>query len=46
MTPNERFNLDGIFNFSNVTDFHGIITETAPSNAIMTLLKQYDVNLI
>lgn len=46
MAPNERFNLDGIFNFSNITDFNGIITETAPSNTIMTLLEQYDVNLI
>ncbi|WP_416825251.1 DeoR/GlpR family DNA-binding transcription regulator [Ectobacillus polymachus] len=46
MAPNERFNLYGIFNFSNIADFHGIITETAPKDAIMTLLKQYDVNLI
>ncbi len=46
MAPNERFNLDGIFNFSNITDFHSIITETTPNNTIMTLLKQYDVNLI
>ncbi|MDF2503548.1 DeoR/GlpR family DNA-binding transcription regulator [Clostridium sp.] len=46
MAPNERFNLDGIFNFSNITDFHSIITETAPNNTIMTLLEQYDVNLI
>ena len=46
MAPNERFNLDGIFNFSNITDFNSIITEAAPSNTIMTLLEQYDVNLI
>lgn len=46
MAPNERFNLDGIFNFSNISDFHSIITETLPSDAIMTLLKQYDVNLV
>jgi DeoR family glycerol-3-phosphate regulon repressor len=46
MAPNERFSIDGIFNFSNITDFHSIITETAPNNTIMTLLEQYDVNLI
>ncbi|AJA46670.1 glycerol-3-phosphate regulon repressor [Clostridium pasteurianum DSM 525 = ATCC 6013] len=46
MAPNERFNLDGIFNFSNITDFHSIITETEPNNTIMTLLEQYDINLI
>ena len=46
MAPNERFNLDGIFNFSNIADFHSIITETTPNNTIMTLLEQYDVNLI
>lgn len=46
MAPNERFNLDGIFNFSNICDFHSIITETAPNNAILNLIEQYDVNLI
>lgn len=46
MATNERFSLDGIFNFSNVTDFHSIITEALPNTAITTLLKQYDVNLI
>lgn len=46
MAPNERFNLDGIFNFSNITDFHSIITETSPSNTIMALLEQYNVTLI
>jgi DeoR/GlpR family transcriptional regulator of sugar metabolism len=46
MAPNERFNLDGIFNFSNIIDFHSIITEDLPSNPIVTLLKQYNINLI
>lgn len=46
MAPNERFNLYGIFNFSNITDFQSVITETSPNNTIMTLLEQYDVNLI
>lgn len=46
MAPNERFNLDGIFNFSNIADFHSIITEDFPSNATVTLLEQYNVNLI
>lgn len=46
LAPNERFNLDGIFNFSNITDFYGIITEAKPNNTILTLLEQYDINLI
>lgn len=46
IATNERFNLDGIFNFSSISDFHSIITETKPNNAIMTLLEQYDINLI
>ncbi|SMC19904.1 transcriptional regulator, DeoR family [Clostridium acidisoli DSM 12555] len=46
IAPNEKFNLDGIFNFSNISDFNSIITETAPNNSIMTLLEQYNVDLI
>lgn len=46
MAPNERFNLDGIFNFSIISDFHSIITEATPNNTITNLLEQYDVNLI
>lgn len=46
LAPNERFNLYGIFNFSNLTDFHSIITETTPNNAILSLLEQYDLDLI
>lgn len=46
LAPNERFDLDGIFNFSNISDFNTIITEANPGNAIMTLLEQYDINLI
>lgn len=46
LAPNERFNLDGIYNFSNISDFHGIITEAEPNDAILNLLHQYDVNLI
>lgn len=43
---NEGFNLDGIFIFSQITDFNNIITEVLPSNTIMRLLKEYNVNLI
>jgi len=43
---NERFNLDGIFKFSTITDCNSIITEASPSKTIMTFLEQYDVNLI
>ncbi|PJI08593.1 MULTISPECIES: DeoR/GlpR family DNA-binding transcription regulator [Clostridium] len=46
MSPNEKFSMDGIFNFSNISDFNNIITEAAPNNTIMTLLKEYDINLI
>lgn len=45
MAPNERFNLDGIFNFSNIEDFNCIITEAMPNDTIMTLIEQYDVTL-
>lgn len=43
---NERFTLDGIYNFSNISDFQGIITETKPNAAIIALLEQYDVKII
>lgn len=46
MSPNEKFIIDGIFNFSNISDFNNIITEAVPNNTIMTLLKEYGVNLI
>lgn len=46
MALNERFHLDGIFKFANITDCNSIITEVSPSKTIMTLLEQYDVNLI
>lgn len=46
MATNERFNLDGIFNFSDISDFHSIITEAKPNNTIEALLQQYDINLI
>ena len=46
LATNERFNLDGIFNFSNISDFHSIITEGKPTSTIETLLEQYDINLI
>lgn len=43
---NERFNQDGIFNFSNISDFLGIITEDKPSDTVTALLEKYDINLI
>lgn len=46
LAPNERFNLDGIFKFSTITDCNSIITEAPPSKTIMTLLEQYDVQLL
>ena len=46
MALNERFNIDGIFKFSNITDFNSIITEVSPSKTTINLLEQYDINLI
>ncbi|QAA32416.1 DeoR/GlpR family DNA-binding transcription regulator [Clostridium manihotivorum] len=46
IAPNERFNIDGVYNFSNLSDFHGIITENEPNDTILTLVNQYDVRLI
>ncbi|MGV8979891.1 DeoR/GlpR family DNA-binding transcription regulator [Clostridium sp.] len=46
MALNERFNMDGIFNFSNIMDFNSIITESPPNKTIISVLQQYDINLI
>ncbi|BCN31828.1 DeoR/GlpR family DNA-binding transcription regulator [Anaeromicropila herbilytica] len=46
LASNERFSLDSIYNFANISDFHGIITESKPNDAILTLLNQYDIKLI
>jgi len=46
MALNEKFNLDGIFKFSTITDCNSIITEVPPSRTIMTLLEQYNVKLL
>jgi len=46
MALNERFSIDGIYKFSNIIDFNNVITEVKPSENIITLLEQYDVNLI
>lgn len=46
MALNERFSIDGIYKFSNITDFNSIITEVSPSKTILILLEQYDINLI
>ena len=46
MALNERFSIDGIFNFCNITDFDSVITEVSPSEDITTLLEQYNINLI
>lgn len=46
MALNEKFNVDGIFKFSNITDFNSIITEVSPGKIIINLLEQYDTNLI
>ncbi|MBK5242438.1 DeoR/GlpR family DNA-binding transcription regulator [Clostridium sp.] len=46
MALNKKFNMDGIFNFSNIMDFNGIITESPPNKTIISVLQQYDINLI
>lgn len=43
---NERFNLDGTFNYGKITDFASIITESTPDSSILAKLEKYDVNLI
>jgi DeoR/GlpR family transcriptional regulator of sugar metabolism len=43
---NEKFETNGSFNFSNIADFHSIITETLPNKSIINILEEYDVNLI
>ena len=46
MALNERFSMDGIFNFSNIMEFNSIITEVSPNKTIISILQQYDINLI
>lgn len=46
MSTNKRFNQDGIFYFSNISDFDSIITESEPSSAAITQLKERNINLI
>lgn len=43
---NEKFEAQGTFTFSNLTDFHGIITETLPTTSVMNLLEAYDIPLL
>ena len=46
MALNERFSMDGIFNFSNIMDFNSLITDVLPNKTIISLLQQYDIKLI
>lgn len=46
MALNERFNIDGIFNFSNIKHFNNIIIESLPNTSVINLLKEYGVNII
>lgn len=43
---NEKFKINGSFNFSNIVDFNSIITEALPSKSILNILEDYSVNLI
>lgn len=43
---NEKFEINGSFPFANAIDFNSIITESSPDKSIITLLKEYYVNLI
>lgn len=43
---NEKFEVNGSFPFANAIDFNSIITEASPDKSIITLLKEYYVNLI
>ena len=44
--PSIYFKQDGLFNFANLTDFKGIITEIKPDDKIMSALDQYGIELI
>ena len=39
---NEKFATNGIYNFADIMDFHGIITEALPSPAIKRILEEYN----
>lgn len=43
---NEKFEMNGSFNFSNIVDFHSVITEGLPSKSILNILENYSINLI
>lgn len=43
---NEKFEINGSFPFANAIDFNSIITEALPDKSIITLIKEYYVNLI
>ena len=43
---NEKFETNCSFNFANIVDFHGVITESLPNPSIVSLLQEYYVNLI
>ena len=43
---NDKFETTGSFVFSQLTDFHGLITEELPSPATIKLLESYDICLI
>ncbi|MBU3157344.1 DeoR/GlpR family DNA-binding transcription regulator [Clostridium estertheticum] len=46
MALNNKFSIDGIFKFANITDLNSIVTEVSPDKAIIDLIEQYDINLI
>ena len=40
------FKQDGLFNFANLIDFKGVITEIKPDDKTMSALNQYGVEVI
>ncbi len=44
--PSMYFKQDGLFNFANLIDFKGVITEIKPDDKTMSALNQYGVEVI
>ena len=45
IASNNKFNVDGTFNFAKISDFQGIFTEGELSEAIINRLKEYNIDI-
>ena len=46
IASNSKFDMDGTFNFANISEFQGIFTECRPDEFIVNKLEQYSVDII